>query len=180
MNALQTINMRTNFFKTFQLPAVVAGIAVFMLVGGCSQTAGILPNNGDPAQKNPTTPASAFSQFPDIPVPAGSEIIVDKTLVFGSKPWFGQLTLSSSGSANAAFDFFRGNLTGFGWEEVTSVRAPTSILTYAREDRVLAIAIRGGTLTGSELTITVSPRGKPQPQGGAQGILPPPVQRTTQ
>jgi len=146
---------------------------IALALAGCAQTASI-SSTGGAAQVSSTTP-SAFTQFPDIPVPPGSKIVVDKTLVFGSKPWFGQLTLDSSTSANKAFDFFRANLTSMGWEEVTSVRAPTSILTYANEDRVLAIAIRGGTITGSELTVTVSPRGQPQPQGG--GALPPPVTR---
>lgn len=154
-----------------------AGLVVALLVlAGCAQTASITSTGGSTPVSS-TTP-SAFAQFPDIPVPPSSKIVVDKTLVFGSKPWFGQLALESSTSANRAFDFFRANLTNHGWEEVTSVRAPTSILTYADADRVLAIAIQSGTISGSDITITVSPRGKPMPQQGIQGNeLPPPVTR---
>jgi len=161
---------------SFRVSTLAITLVAVLGVGACSQTAQILPasSNTDAAGK-PSGPVSAFSQFPDIPVPTGAKIIVDKTLVFGSKPWFGQLTLDASSNANRSFDFFRENLPGYGWEEVTSVRAPTSILTYATEDRVLAIAIRGGTISGSELTITVSPRGKSQSGGSGQGILPPPV-----
>jgi len=153
----------------------MAGLLIAAVsLGGCAQRASI-SSTGGATPVSSTTP-SAFAQFPDIPVPPGSQIIVDKTLVFGSKPWFGQLALDSSSSANLAFDFFRANLSGMGWEEVTSVRAPTSILTYANEDRVLAISIRGGTISGSEITITVSPRGQPQPRGvQGGGALPPPV-----
>ncbi|MEK9722685.1 MAG: hypothetical protein VW405_04265 [Rhodospirillaceae bacterium] len=158
-------------------------LACGLALTGCAQTATITSTGGGATPVESTTP-SAFAQFPDIPVPPGSKIVVDKTLVFGSKPWFGQLTLDSSTSANRAFDYYRANLTNLGWEEVTSVRAPTSILTYADADRVLAIAIRAGTITGSEITVTVSPRGRPQPQAAPiqgspiQGdALPPPVTR---
>lgn len=162
--------------RTWVLPfMVLVGLGTL----GCAQTANILPAT-NASSGSASTGKAAFNQFPDIPVPAGSKINVDKTLVFGSKPWFGQLALNASGSANAMFDFYREHLAGYGWQEVTSVRAPTSILTYARDDRVLAIAIRSATLSGSEVTVTVSPRGKPQPAGGGQGILPPPVQRTNQ
>ncbi len=67
-------------------------------------------------------------------------------------------------------------MPGQGWQEVTSVRAPTSILTYDQDDRVLAIAIQAATLLGSEITITMSPKGTPSSnfQGGN---LPPPVTR---
>ena len=160
--------------------SLTLAVAFGIVLAGCSQTASIMPSSNAAGQSGETAGKAAFSQFPDLPIPAGSKINVDKTLVFGSKPWFGQLALNASGSANAMFDFYREHLSGYGWQEITSVRAPTSILTYANDERVLAIAIRSATITGSEVTITVSPRGKPQPAGGATGVLPPPVQRATQ
>ncbi len=94
-------------------------------------------------------------------MPSGASINVDKTLVFGSDPWFGQLTLDTRRGPNAMFDFYRDNLAKYQWQEVTSVRAPTSILTFAQANRVVAISIRKATLLGAEVTITVSPRSMP-------------------
>jgi len=162
---------------TWSLAALALGLAA------CGGTAPILSNSGaDSGATGERKSVSAFSQFPDIPIPSGTKINVDKTLVFGTKPWYGQLALSSSSSANALFDFYRENLGQYGWEEVTAVRAPTSILTYATAERVLAIAIQSATLTGSDVTVTVSPRGQPQPQAApTPGAVPTaPVQRLNQ
>ena len=153
---------------------IFAGICV--VIAGCAQTGPILSGSG--ASTSPETQKSAgFGQFPDIPIPSGSKINTDKTLVFGSEPWFGQLALNSGTSAAALFDFYRSTLPQYRWEEVTSVRAPTSILTYTNGERVLAIAIRGATLGGSEVTVTVSPRGtNRQSQQPSGGLMPAPVQ----
>jgi len=139
-------------------------------IAACNQTTPMVVTSNTPGSNSQTPAASAFNQFPDIPVPAGAEMNVDKTLVFGSEPWFGQLALSTSSNPGIIFDFFRNNLPEHKWQEVTSVRAPTSILTYMREDRVLAIAIQGSTLSGSDITITVSPRGVTKTPG--QGAAP--------
>lgn len=146
------------------------------VMAACNQTAPMVGNTPATSAKDQTaTQHSAFSQFPDIPVPAGAKMNIDKTLVFGSAPWFGQLALTSSSDANTMFDFFRNNLNRHNWQEVTSVRAPTSILTYMREDRVLAISIQGSTLGGSTIAITVSPKGGKKMSGGSSsnnGLMP--------
>ena len=99
-----------------------------------------------------------FKQFPDLPVPNGAEININETLVFGSNLWFGQLALKTQSNANVIFEFYRRNLPRHHWQEVASVRAPTSVLTYINGDRVLSIAIRDTTLGGADVTLTVSPR----------------------
>ena len=163
---------------------ILQGITAAFLLSGiaaCNQTAPMQATSSAPSGSNPQA-TSAFSQFPDIPVPAGAKMNVDKTLVFGSDPWFGQLALNTSSNAGLIFNFFRQNLTEHDWQEVTSVRAPTSILTYMREDRVLAISIQGSTLGGSDITITVSPRGTPkapvQGMAPAGDLMPIPVTKT--
>jgi hypothetical protein len=153
---------------------------IFMLAA-CANTAPIMSNSGSTTSPGGgKTSVSAFSQFPDIPVPSGTKINMEKTLVFGTKPWYGQLALESSSNANKLFDFYRENLSQYGWQEVTSVRAPTSILTYATADRVLAIAIQNATLLGSNVTVTVSPRGQPQAQQSPSGVMSAPVQKLNQ
>jgi hypothetical protein len=165
------------------------------IIAGCAQTAPV----------SPTAPASGAGQtvgkssgqsgkmvpssFADLPIPQGAKLNVDKTLVVGTQTWYGQLMLESSHSADAMYDFYSRELTNFGWQRIAAVRAPTSILTYDRENRVLAIAIQPARVYGSEITITVSPReeaaptdapaigpGRGEPiSGGA--IMPPPVRQ---
>jgi hypothetical protein len=151
-------------------------------LAACANTAPIMSSSSNAAAQGTesTAAASAYSQFPDIPIPSGTKIDLEKTLVFGNDPWYGQLALDASGNAGQIFDFYRQNLGNYGWQEVTSVRAPTSILTYATADRVLAIAIQSGTITGSKVTVTVSPRGQPNAQPApapAGGVMPAPVQK---
>ena len=105
------------------------------------------------------TEGAAFSQFPGIPVPQGAKIDVNKTLVFGSSPWYGQLAITTSDSVDEVFDFFQQGLPGYKWETITSVRAQTSILTYSQQNRILTVAIQADRLYGSTVTITVAPRG---------------------
>lgn len=165
----------------FKYGLVIAGA---LALGGCAETAPILSGGAtETTSQGGVKTASAFSQFPDIPIPSGTKINVDKTLVFGTKPWYGQLALASSSNANALFDFYRENLGQYGWQEITAVRAPTSILTYATAERVLAIAIQSATITGSNVTVTVSPRGQPTPAPGAiqpGGVMTAPVQKLNQ
>ena len=150
-------------------------IGMITLLGACDRTAPIMASS-KPAQEGKTSAqaSSAYTQFPDIPIPSGAKINIDKTLIFGFKPWFGQLSLSTSANADVMFDFYRNNLPQYQWQEITSVRAPTSILTYDSEDRVMSIAIASATLRGSDITLTVSPKGNAssEPQGKA---MPAPV-----
>ncbi len=159
-----------------------AAFSALFLLAACAQTAsiqGAAPkgNAGGAGAAN----ASAQATFPDIPIPDGAKMVVDKTLVVGSTNWFGQLTLESGYAPNDMFDFYRNRLPQFQWREITSVRAPVSVLTYDREDRILQMQIRASTLRGSEITITVSPRGSQQGGGAGGGIgggaMPAPVTR---
>jgi hypothetical protein len=152
--------------------SVAGTIMMLLAISACNQTAPMVAtSNTNSAAPSPSL-TSAFSQFPDIPIPAGANMNVDKTLVFGSTPWFGQLALTTSSNAGLMFDFFRNNLAGHKWQEITSVRAPTSILTYMQENRVLAISIQGSTLGGSNITITVSPKGAGAIKSPTQGTAP--------
>ena len=156
------------------LTQIIVVVVITSILAGCETSSNFIQGNTS-SNSNSTAQGSVspFSQFPNIPIPAGSKINVDKTLVFGSKPWYGQLVLKSSGNINQLFDFYRENLPQYGWQEVTSVRAPTSILTYSSPERVLAIAIQSATLAGSDITVTASPRGDVTPPPTA--IKPAPI-----
>jgi hypothetical protein len=160
-------------------------IAAILVVAGCAQTASIRPTGSPSAGKDGKgTPIA--SQFLDIPIPKGVRRNVDKTVVVGTKTWFGQLTLTTlTHSADTMFDFYSRELPNYGWRRLTSVRAPTSILSYDRENRILTIAIQASRITGSEITLTVSPRETSQPAGALTQpapvspapLNPPPVRR---
>jgi len=132
-------------------------------LSNCTETASLQggglsgPTSGG-ASGTPGTTANT-SIFPDIPIPDGAQMIVDRTLVVGTDNWFGQLALSAPHGAASMFDFYRNRLPQFSWNEITSVRAPVSVLTYERDERILQMQIKGTTLGGAEITITVSPRG---------------------
>ncbi len=159
-------------------------IAAILVVTGCAQTAGIRATGGVSASKDGKGGPEA-SQFPDIPIPKGVRRNVDKTVIVGTKTWFGQLTLTTlTHSADTMFNFYSRELPNYGWRKLTSVRAPTSILSYDRENRMLTIAIQASRITGSEITLTVSPREEAAPlaPAGGQGTsvtptMPPPVRR---
>jgi len=148
--------------------ALALNLVVALAVVGCTQTAQLQGGGMSSASGTAGAQPSA-SIFPDIPIPEGANMIVDKTLVVGTDNWFGQLALSASQSPVAMFDFYRNRLPQFGWNEITSVRAPTSVLTYDRDDRIMQMQITSTTLRGSEILITVSPRGTPTPRTAPMG-----------
>jgi len=161
--------------------AVVAAFAA-ILAGGCEQTSGIAPTTVPVLSDVSSAPA--LPQFNDVFVPAGAKLYVERTIVLGENPWYGQLALGTSNDPPALFDQYRRDMVGLGWQEVTSIRAQVSTLTFMREDRVATVQIQASRLRGSEITITVSPRGSGAAPGGPSGgaargpsVRPAPVQR---
>ena len=137
-------------------------VAAMLILSGCAQTAGIAPSGGSVIGKDGKG-KQVSAQFSDLPVPKGAKMNVDKTVVVGAKTWFGQLTLDTSHGADVMFNFYSRELPNYGWRRIASIRAPTSILTYERRNRVLYIAIQPSRIRGSEITITVSPKEETPP-----------------
>jgi hypothetical protein len=160
------------------------------VLAACQPTASVLPS-ASPTGEGAAAPAAI--QFTDIFVPQGAKVYVEKTMIFGTDPWYGQLALGASADANQTFEQYRQGMAGFGWQEIAVLRAPTSFLTYTKDARVLTVQIQGTTLRGSDITITVSPReqargapggigggfGAPAPAGAGPGgtLRPAPVTR---
>ncbi|MSO84988.1 MAG: hypothetical protein EXR04_03420 [Rhodospirillales bacterium] len=148
------------------------------LAGACEQTSGIAPTTGPMFSDVGNT--AALPQFNDVLIPAGAKIYVERTLILGENPWYGQLTLGVAGDLPALFEQYRRDMQSLGWQEVTSIRAAVSVITFMREDRVATVQIQASRLRGSEVTITVSPRGGTggtPARGGSGPIRPAPVQR---
>lgn len=117
-----------------------------------------------------TRTAVGFAQFPDIAVPGGAKMDVERTLVLGTRDaWIGRLAMTSGGGVTSTYDFFLREMPKFRWQEITAVRSEVSVLTYARDDRVATVQIRPRTLGGSLIDVTVSPRGKAAPLGSGDG-----------
>lgn len=147
-------------------------MAAMLVLSGCAQTAAIAPSGGTVIGKDGKG-KQVSTQFSDLPVPKGAKMNVDKTVVVGTKIWFGQLTLDTSHGADVMFNFYSRELPNYGWRRIASIRAPTSILTYERHNRVLYIAIRPSRIRGSEVTITVSPKEEaPPPPPTPSTLLP--------
>lgn len=155
----------------------ILGVTALAL-GACAPVTGLSPSTstmdaqsqGQSGATNGTTgapaaPEKAFNRFPDIPVPTKADMDNKRTLVFGSgETWYGQLGLDTGHNTDSMFDFYKQELPGFNWLEVTSVRAPVSVLTYERQGRVLSIQIEKASLGGgAKVTLTVSPRGGAAP-----------------
>ena len=142
-------------------------LVVCLIAAGCTETANLQGGGLTQTSAGAGNAQSTNSSiFPDIPIPDGAKMNVDKTLVVGTDNWFGQLALETSQGAVAMFDFYRTRLPQFSWREITSVRAPVSVLTFDRDDRILQMQIKSTTLRGSEILITVSPRGTPSAPAG--------------
>ncbi len=153
--------MRKQHTRPIRRPACAFWLAAAAMVAACGQTTDVTPTTSiDPATAQPVP--KSFAQFTDIPVPVRSKIDVEKTLVFGGgEAWVGRLVLETGLGPFDVFDFFKQELPGFGWQEVTTLRAATSVLVYARQQRVATIQIQSDTIQGSEVMINISPQGTP-------------------
>ena len=143
-------------FQNFSPTGLLFCILIFL--GGCGSGMGVKPmpmNKGEASKPG----QASFSQFQDIPIPIGAEMDLDRTVILGAREsWIGRLTLETSHNSVKLFNFFKKSTPEFGWQEITSIRSATSVLTYSQTTRVLTIQIIAKTLQGSEVVMTVSPR----------------------
>ena len=64
------------------------------------------------------------------------------------------------GTPGRLIDFFKQKLTDYNWNEITSVRSSTSVLTYSLNKRIMTIQIapiKYSNLYNSNISITMSP-----------------------
>ena len=102
---------------------------------------------------------ASFANFNYLPMPAGSRMDIKKSLIFGSESeWFGKINLIVSMSGAEVFDFYRYEMTNFGWKEITSIRSDISLITYERGERIANVRIDSSSSRGTEVWVTVSPR----------------------
>ncbi len=136
-------------------------VTLVLALAACTQTTELTPtSSGNRATLAAGEKASAFARFSDIPVPPDASMDVDRSLLFGTdESWFGRLAIKASTNIDVLYDFYRNEMSRFGWTEVTTVRAGTSVLTYVRGERVATVQIYPARFTGTKVDVTVSPRG---------------------
>ncbi len=157
--------------------AVAAAAAGIFALAGCAGIQGPDDGAAAPAADKDKGQHAGFAQFSDIAVPPGAKMDVERTLVLGARDaWIGRLAITSGMAATAAYDFVIREMPKFGWAEITSVRSETSVITYTRGDRVATVQIVGRTLGGSQIDVTVSPRGRPGPTPVERMPAPTPAQ----
>lgn len=163
------------FYKRIRPHALIVG-GVLLIVAGCAADDGSVSTSGGSNGTSTGTSArtaAGFAQFPDIAVPAGAKMDVERSLVLGARDdWIGRLSMSTSGGSSASYDFFLREMPKFGWQEITTVRSEVSVLTYSRGNRVATIQIQRKTLGGSAVDITVSPRGRPPAPSASSNAMP--------
>ena len=145
----------------------IIGVFVGVAISGLT-LASCTPTSSGPTEQgrsaSATRTASGFAQFPDIAVPSGATMDVDRSLVLGAREnWIGRLSMNVPGDAPKTYEFFLREMPKFKWQEITTVRSEVSVLTYSRDNRIATIQITKRTLRGSAVDITVSPRGRPSP-----------------
>ncbi|MDI1239755.1 MAG: hypothetical protein PSV26_19925 [Polaromonas sp.] len=141
MTSLKTLLV---FFATFALLA-------------CSSM-GSTPVGSD----STVTEATAKQLAGDVPLPQGTVIKQQDTLVMGSgNTWMGRLSLTVPGEAQPAFAWFRDNLPAAGWTLTSSSFSKLSLLTFTKAERVATVQMQGSNFGGNEVLITVAPAVRP-------------------
>ena len=149
------------------LAALIPAVIVAGLTGGCVNNPlgdGFADTGGSaaPVTGNEQTkgdgPANSFAQFDDIPIPADAEMDLGQTLVLGdAQGWIGRLSLDVAHGMTDMYAFYEQQMPRFGWEQITTVRARISTMTYQRGLRVATITLQPTLTKGTVVDFTVGP-----------------------
>lgn len=103
----------------------------------------------------------------DMPLPQGSKISNEQSLILGGGPqWTGRIVIVSPQGPTDTFTFFRDQFPRAGWTGISSIKAKTSILVFAKGDRTVTVEINeAGTFQsgGSTVALTAAPKGGTAP-----------------
>ena len=111
-------------------------------------------------------PGMNVVQFSDLPMPPQAQLDTDKSIILGTgEDWTGRVLIQTPNSPESAFDFYRKELPGLGWREITAVRAAVSVLTYIRDGRVATLQLQKSAAGGTDISVTISPEGKVKTDG---------------
>ena len=153
-------------FDRFNVRILTSVFAAFLLTA-CTFDQGIALSPSEPDTDKdglPQVTQATFAQFQDIPIPGNAKMNMDRTLILGEKEaWIGRLVIDSRTPQVKLFDFFKHRMSQFGWQEITSVRSATSVLSYSKDNRIMTIQIQSHRFVGTQVDITMSPKGASTP-----------------
>ena len=130
---------------------------ILVLVSACTLPATTIPTAGGPTLAGDSEVVT--NSYADIPIAANDELAVDQSLLLNTgEQWIGRAVLKSKMDTVQAFEYYLNNMPNHGWINITSVQSAISVLTYEKGSRVATIQIEKGTLRGSKISVTVSPR----------------------
>ena len=143
------------------LNAAISLSLIAILFVACGQTANLTPTTSpDQSPRGKAARSEPFAQFRDIPIPGGAKMDMERTIILGSQEaWTGRVYLQVESTANKLFEFYKMEMPGFGWRQVTSVRSNISVLTYEMDTRVATIQILTKKIKGAVVIVTMSPKG---------------------
>ena len=144
-------------------------LAVLIALGGCAHSI----SSGTTADSSGTPAAPTFGQFTDVPIPDGARMDAERSLLVGpGESWVGRLVFSVRWSnAPELFDFYKAQMPTYKWQEISSVRADISVMTWQRADRIATIQIEETTL-GAAVTLTMGPVNSANPAATNQPPAP--------
>lgn len=132
----------------------------FLLLSACTLPATTIPTPTADGEVLAGNSPQVTNSYADIPISANDELAVSKSLLLNTgEQWIGRAVLKSKLGPVQAFEYYLANMPGQGWLNITSVQSEVSVLTYEKGSRVATVQIKRGTLSGSNISVTVSPRG---------------------
>lgn len=111
-----------------------------------------------PAGSGTEGQANSFTQFSDIPIPVDAEMDLGQTLILGDdEGWIGRLSLDVAHGMTDMYAFYEQEMPRFGWQQITTVRARISTMTYRRGQRIATITLQPTLTDGTVVDFTVAP-----------------------
>lgn len=144
--------MRRPLHAVLALHTVLALLAAGLLAAGC----GSLPGNS--TIREVSDPAT---YLPDLPLPPGTRVDLERTLILGSTPdWTGRVAGQAPLGEEDLIRHFREELGKTGWKLVAIARSKSSLLTFTSATRAATIEVApaGGIGGGSSFSVVVSPQ----------------------
>lgn len=133
---------------------VMLGAVAAILVAGCLNTSNIRSPRG-----SADADAHNFEPVHDIPIPAGSTLDNDRSLILSTETqWTGRVVLNASSNMAKIFAYYAKQMRKLGWQPITSIMGENSVQTFIQGDRTATVQIDPGTLIGSTITVTMAPR----------------------
>lgn len=137
---------------------VLLALGVGILASGCASNQSVVGAAGH-EQGVKTSDAPNVLQVSDIPVPPGARFDAETSLIIGTADrWLGRIVIKTDMASVQAYNHFYNGMPSLGWGLVTTVQGKSSSLTYMRGERIASVLVEPASISGSMVTITVSPK----------------------